>query len=79
MRAAVAAYDVARRSIAQAEENLRIQDTLRQAGSGTMSDLLAAEAALVEARSRAAGTLYDAHRATAALRRAVGGETEVSR
>lgn len=72
LTAAVAAWDVAARSVSQAEDSLRIQDTLHLAGSGTMNDLLDAEAALVEARSRTATALYDAHRAAAALERAVG-------
>jgi outer membrane protein TolC len=74
LNASIEAWHVASTSIGQAEENLKIQDTLRAAGSGTMTDLLDAEAALVEARSRTDGALYDAHRAAAALQRALGGE-----
>lgn len=74
LAAALAAYEVAARSVGQAEENLRIHDTMRAAGAGTMSDLLDAEASLVEARSRTAAALYDAHRAKAALWRAVGAD-----
>lgn len=72
--AALQAWAVAEGSIAQAEENLRLQDTLHAAGSGTMNDLLDAEAARVEAQSRTAAALYEAHRAAAALRRALGSE-----
>lgn len=74
LAAATAAWEVAQRSIGQAEESLRIEETVREAGSGTMSDLLDAEAALVEARSRSANALYDAKRAEVALERAVGAD-----
>jgi outer membrane protein TolC len=74
LAASVAGWHLAEESVAQAEENLRIQDTLRAAGSGTMTELLDAEAALVEARSRTAAALYDAHRAEAALARAIGSD-----
>lgn len=74
IEAAAAAYEVATLSIAQAEENLRIQEKRVEAGSGTMDELLDAETALVRARSARAAAIYDARRAEAALERAVGGD-----
>lgn len=73
LAAAVAGWEVARGSIGQAEENLKIQEVRLQAGSGTMQELLDAEVALERARSNEAGALYDAWRAHAALERAIGG------
>lgn len=68
------AYEVAEATIGQAEENLAIMERKFEAGSGTVSDVLDAEAALVRARSARANALYDARRAEAALERAVGGD-----
>lgn len=74
LAAAAAAYEVATASIAQAEENLRIQEVRVQSGSGTMQELLDAEAALVSARSNQASALFEARKAEAGLTRAVGGD-----
>lgn len=72
--AAASGYAVATGSIAQAEESLKIAETRQQAGTGTMTEVLDAEAALVRARSAQATSLYDSHRAEAALERAVGAD-----
>ncbi|MES2639457.1 MAG: TolC family protein [Myxococcota bacterium] len=74
LAAAVAGWEVAKGSIAQAEENLKIQEARQQAGSGTMQEVLDAEVALLRARSNEATALYDAWRADAALQRAAGAE-----
>ncbi|MDP2316934.1 MAG: TolC family protein [Pseudomonadota bacterium] len=74
LAAAVAGWEVAKGSIAQAEENLKIQAARQEAGSGTMQEVLDAEVTLLRARSNEATALTDAWRANAALERAVGGE-----
>lgn len=72
LNAAAAAYAVASSSIEQADENRGIQERRHEAGSGTMTELLDAEAAVVRARSNQASALYDARRAEAALIKALG-------
>lgn len=74
LRAASAAYEVAGRSVEQAAENLRLQEQRYNLGSGTMTELLDAESAQVRALSNRANALTDAHRAEAALARAVGAD-----
>ena len=74
--AAVAGFEVASRSVEQAEENLRIQELMRAGGTSTMTELLDADAALIEARSRTSAALDEAWRARAALEHAVGTELE---
>ncbi|MCB9683994.1 MAG: TolC family protein [Alphaproteobacteria bacterium] len=74
--AAVAGFEVASRSVEQAEENLRIQELMRAGGTSTMTELLDADTALIEARSRTAAALDEAWRARAALEHAIGTELE---
>jgi outer membrane protein TolC len=71
---ALAGAQVAAITVEQAEENHRIQEKRLGVGGGTMQELLDADLALEKARSTRATAIFDAHRAAAALERAVGGD-----
>lgn len=72
MISASSAWTVARDSVAQGDENLRIVQARYDNGDATTTDLLDADAALVRAKSSAASAWYDARRAEEALILAVG-------
>ncbi|MCK6502163.1 TolC family protein [Myxococcota bacterium] len=72
LTSALAAFDVAERRVEQAAESLREMDARQRAGAATMTDLLGAQASLVEAESARLTARADAHRAAVALARAIG-------
>ena len=61
------------RSVAQAEENFRIETARYEANANTSFDVLDAETLLTQARAQALTTRYDHLVAQAALARALGG------
>lgn len=70
--AAVQALDVARRAVAEAEENFRIESRRYEAGANTSFDVLDAQALLTQSRAAVETSLYDYFIAQAALRLAIG-------
>ena len=64
--------DIAKRSIAQAEENLRISRNTYRAGTITMSDLLQAQLLYQQALDKHTDALADYHNKVVAYRHAVG-------
>lgn len=72
LTAARAALEVSDSRVGQAEESLRAMEGRRKAGSATMTELLGAEADLVDARSSRVSAEIDARRAELALEHAVG-------
>ena len=64
--------EVARASIAEAEESLRITQNRYQAGFGNVTDLLRTETALLEARTRSLSAIHDQRIAAAMLGLAAG-------
>ena len=71
-RAAAAAIDVARQTIASAEEAYRVMQALLKAGSATTTDLLDSEAALTQARLNLTRARYQQAVAVVALNRSLG-------
>jgi outer membrane protein TolC len=71
-RMATEAIEVARRAMAQAEENFRIESRRYEARANTSFDVLDAETLLTQARGSYQTALYDCYIARAALRRAIG-------
>jgi outer membrane protein TolC len=63
---------VAEHAIAQAEETLRIVQVRYRSGLATVVDLLAAEAALTESRTRLVEAIHDGNVAVAAWELALG-------
>ena len=74
LNTAIAGLKVGEIIVAQALENLYIQEARQGAGGATMQEVLDAELTLVKARSSAASAEFTARRAAAALERAVGGD-----
>ncbi len=72
LRAATAAVDVARQTIASAEEAYRVTQALMKAGTATTTDLLDSEAALTQARLNLERARYEQAIAQVALRRGLG-------
>lgn len=73
-RTATEALEVARRAVAQADENFRIESGRYEARANTSFDVLDAETLLTQARGSYQTALYDYYIARAALRRAIGEE-----
>ena len=71
-RERLAAYDTARASVTQAEENLRIREQQFDVGRATSDDVLTAVTILARARATAATALYEAHTRAAQLRQLMG-------
>ncbi len=63
---------VTEKSVAAAEEALRLVGEQYKAGTATVTRYLEAEAALADARSRAIAARYDVRRAQARLKKAIG-------
>ena len=74
LQTAASSYAIAEDTVAQATENLAIQERRQQAGNGTMQEVLDAQTALVRAQSTRMSALFDARRAEAALAHAIGGD-----
>jgi len=72
LRAATARIGVARRSVVQAEDSLRIVRDRYDSGLTTIVNLLSTEAALTEARARLTRARYDQSVADASLELALG-------
>jgi outer membrane protein len=72
LTSAAQALEVARRQVAQAEENFRIESKRYAEGAGTSFDVLDAETLLTSARSQEQMALYDYLIAQSALDRATG-------
>ena len=68
----LSAYDAARASVAQAEENLRIREQQFDVGRATSDDVLTAVTLLARERAIAATALYEAHTRAAQLRQLMG-------
>jgi TolC family type I secretion outer membrane protein len=71
-QAAQARVEAARGTVEQAKESLRIIENRHSAGLATITDVLRAQSAALEARAMLAAALHDAQVARAALRRAAG-------
>jgi outer membrane protein len=69
-----ARIDVAATAITSARENLRIEELRYRAGSGTTTDVIDAQTALLRAETDYYQALYDKGIAWAALRKAIGKE-----
>jgi outer membrane protein TolC len=74
---ALAAVEVTERSIAMAEESLRITREKTALGHGLATDVLDAQAALLQTETTHALALADLHTAYAMLEFATGGETSI--
>jgi outer membrane protein TolC len=72
LRAANQRIEVARASVAEAEESLRITQNRYEAGMSNVTDLLRTETALLEARTRHLSAIHDQRIAAAALELAAG-------
>jgi outer membrane protein TolC len=72
VRAANQRIEVARASVAEAEESLRITQNRYEAGMSNVTDLLRTETALLEARTRHLSAIHDQRIAAAALELAAG-------
>jgi len=71
-RASASAVDVARETIASAEEAYRVTEALLKAGSATTTDLLDAQAALTQARLNLTRAEYEQAVAQVTLQRGLG-------
>jgi TolC family type I secretion outer membrane protein len=71
-QAAQARVEAARGTVEQAKESLRIIENRHAAGLSTMTDVLRAQSAALDARAMLAAALHDAQVARAALLRAAG-------
>lgn len=74
LQTAASSYAIAEDTVAQATENLSIQERRQLVGNGTMQEVLDAQTALVRAQSTRMSALFDARRAEAALAHAIGGD-----
>lgn len=72
LRAAEQRIEVAKASVAEAEESLRITQNRYQAGMNNVTDLLRTETAVLDARSRYWAAVHDQRIAATALELAVG-------
>jgi outer membrane protein TolC len=72
LRAAGQRIEVAKASVAEAEESLRITQNRYEAGFNNVTDLLRTETAVLEARSRYLAATHDQRIAAAALQLAAG-------
>lgn len=72
LRAAQQRIEVAKASIAEAEESLRITQNRYEAGFSTVTDLLRTETAVLEAKTRHLAAIHDQRVAAAALELAAG-------
>ena len=72
LRAADQRIEVAKASVAEAGESLRITQNRYEGGLGTVTELLRAETALLEARTRHLAAVHDQRLAAAMLERAAG-------
>jgi outer membrane protein len=72
LRAAEQRIEVARASVAEAEESLRITQNRYEAGMSNVTDLLRTETALLEARTRHLAAIHDQRIAAAMLELAAG-------
>lgn len=72
LRAATQRIEVAKASVAEAEESLRITQNRYEAGFGNVTDLLRTETALLEARTRQLAAIRDQRIAAATLELASG-------
>jgi len=72
VRAAGQRVEVARASVTEAEESLRIMQNRYEAGLATVTDLLRNETALLAARTRRLAAVYDQRLAAVRLERATG-------
>jgi outer membrane protein TolC len=75
VKTALAAVQATEKSIAMAEESLRITRDKAALGHGTATDVLDAQAALLQAETTYFAALADLHTAFALLELAAGGET----
>jgi outer membrane protein len=75
VKAAIAAVEATEKSIAMAEESLRITRDKAALGHGTATDVLDAQDALLRAETTYFAALADLHTAFALLDLATGGET----
>jgi outer membrane protein TolC len=74
LRTAQASWEVATGSVEVAQENLRLFEVRRRAGTATTLELLDAQTSLVRAQSGEATARYGIGRAVAALVLAVGAD-----
>ncbi len=72
LRAAEQRIDVAKASVAEAEESLRITQNRYQAGMNNVTDLLRTETAVLDARTRYLAAVHDQRVAAAMLELAAG-------
>ena len=72
MRAAAQRIDVAKASVAEAEESLRITQNRYQAGMNNVTDLLRTETAVLDARTRYLAAVHDQRIAAVMLEMAAG-------
>jgi len=75
VKTALAAVEATEKSIAMAEESLRITRDKAALGHGTATDVLDAQAALLQAETNYFAALADLHTALALLELAAGGES----
>lgn len=75
VKTALAAVEATERSIAMAEESLRITRDKAALGHGTATDVLDAQAALLQAETNYFAALADLHTAYATLELAAGGQS----
>lgn len=78
LKAATQRIEVAKASVAEAEESLRITQNRYQGGISNVTDLLRTETALLEARTRHLAAIYDQRIAAAMLEQASGSLTPAS-
>lgn len=69
---AVLERDIARRSLEQAEENMRVSQRMYDAGMETLSDLLEAQALWQQAYEQTVSADYNLHMSRVAYRKATG-------
>jgi outer membrane protein TolC len=72
LRAAEQRIEIAKASVAEAEESLRITQNRYEAGMSNVTDLLRTETAVLEARTRYLAAIHDQRIASAALEMAAG-------
>jgi outer membrane protein TolC len=72
LRAAAQRIDVAKASVAEAEESLRITQNRYETGLSNVTDLLRTETAVLEARTRHLAAIHDQRIAAAMLELAAG-------
>ena len=72
LRAAAQRIEVAKASVAEAEESLRITQNRYEAGMNNVTDLLRTETAVLEARTRSLSAIHDQRTAAAMLELAAG-------